>query len=327
MERDFSEGVPGHVTQNLVDEVLGSASIPLPPHLVAHDHVDPEDEGRLPTTGTPESVFGHVGALSALPSLPLRRTETHRRDDRVALGLQPAQGVVLVELAVEVDATYLDAGLPRVGEETGYRALTVAPFAEVTEGHRQAKVRLQEVEGGAVIGAVGAPGLLRLNELRMVRVDCFPIVRDVVEVDGDVDGVPRGVGLGLKAECAGQRALSTAQIEMFENPAGVTVRSPSTGMSPRSGDGQALGRGPKNQVGDISADPRGKWVGESRGEKRSEPEVRLAPHPSISKGTPSPSVPMGRRVFLSEANSLGRGLTAAAAGIGVHTESSAAFPP
>jgi hypothetical protein len=46
-------------------------------------------------------------------------------------------------------------------------------------------------EGGVVEGAVGAPGLLRQNELRLVRADRLAVVGNVVEVNGDIHGSVR----------------------------------------------------------------------------------------------------------------------------------------
>ena len=42
--------------------------------------------------------------------------------------------------------------------------MVVASLAEVAQGDSEPEVREEKVEGGVVVGAVGAPGLLRLNE-------------------------------------------------------------------------------------------------------------------------------------------------------------------
>jgi hypothetical protein len=97
------------MADHLVDEIPGSASVPLPPLLVAPDHVDPKGERRFPALRDSERGLGDRGALTMLPLLALAGSEAHRGDDGVSLGLEPAQGFVFVELPVEVETTNLDA--------------------------------------------------------------------------------------------------------------------------------------------------------------------------------------------------------------------------
>jgi hypothetical protein len=61
------------------------------------------------------------------------------------------------------------------------------PLAEVAESDGEPEVRDEKVEGGVVVGPVGAPFLLGLDELRAIGIDRLAVVRDVVEVDGDID--------------------------------------------------------------------------------------------------------------------------------------------
>ena len=175
-----------------------------------------------------------------------------------------------------------------------------------------------------MVGAMGAPRLLRLNELRMSRVDRFAVVRNVVEIDGHIDRVPRDMGSGELPERPGERPLGAAEIEEGQKTTGVAVRGPSTAAGTSVGDGGALGGGAEHEIDEVSPSSCREGMGEGRGDQWVQPEVRLTAHLSICEG-PTTGVSVGRGVFLSGTSSHRCGRKTAAAAVVVHTPSSAVF--
>lgn len=199
----------------------------------------------------------------------------------------------------------------------------MAPLAEVTEGHREPKVREKEVDGGVVIGAVGTSGLLGLDELGVLRVDRLAVVGDVVEVESDIDRVSGDVRSSLLAERAGHRALGPPKVEMFEQASGVTVGCSAARVRSGSCDGRALGGGPEHEIGEVATGSHGERVRQGGEEDGAKPPVCLTTHVAVGEEPTASTGPMRRWVFLSVTNSPDCGLTTAAAAILVHTDSSA----
>src|SRR4029077_13299803 len=155
-EGDGPKGVIRHVTDHLVDQLLGSALVPLLAHLVANNDVDPEGKGFPLPLRVSEGVLRDVGSLATLPLLALTGAQAHRGDDRVSLSLEPAQGLVLVELPVEVEAPDLDPGAARLREHAPHPPLAVAALAEIAKGHGEPEIGEEEIESGIVVGPMSA---------------------------------------------------------------------------------------------------------------------------------------------------------------------------
>ena len=293
VERDVADRRVDHMADHLVDEILRPVSVPLLPRLVAHHHMDPEANGLPLPPRVSKGVLGDVGALAALPALPLTRAQAHRGDHRVSLRLQSAQRGMLVELPVEVEAADLNATPTGIGEGPEDRSVTVPSLREEPHGDGEPKVRKEEVEGGVVVGAMGAPRLLRLNELRMSRVDRFAVVRNVVEIDGHIDRVPRDMGSGELPERPGERPLGAAEIEEGQKTTGVAVRGPSTAAGTSVGDGGALGGGAEHEIDEVSPSSCREGMGEGRGDQWDQPEVHQQADLSRGEG-PQTGVWVGR---------------------------------
>ena len=238
-------------------------------------------------------MLGDVGALAALPALPLTRAQAHRGDHCVAVGLQAAQRGILVELPVEVEAADLNATPTGIGEGSEDRSMAVPSLREEPHGDGEPEVRKQEIEGGVVVGAVSAPRLLRLNELRMLRVDRLAVVGDIVEIDGHIDRVPWDVGSGELSKRPSERPLGAPEVEEGQETTGEAVRGPSTAAGTSMGDGGTLGGSAEHEISEVSPSPGREGMGEGRGDQWDQPEVRLTAHLSICEG-PTTGVSVGR---------------------------------
>jgi len=214
----------------------------------------------------------------------------------------------------------LDADTTSLREQAGHRPLSVAALAEIAEGDGEPKVREEKVERGVVVGAMSASGLLRLNELRMVRIDRLSVVGDIVEVDGDIHGAVREEGMGLFSKSPGDGALGAPEVELSEKSAAMASGRTPSGVGAGSGHGRAASRRSEDQIGGVPTDRRREGASQSGGQQGSQPEMRLAAHLTSREHPPS-ATPVGRWVFLSMGCSLSGRKTGAAA-CGPHTNPS-----
>lgn len=173
------------------------------------------------------------------------------------------------------------------------------------------------------MSSVSASLLLRPNILAALRIERLAVVRPIREVDGDIDRFLGDEGPDLSTERHRDGALGPTEGKVTEKPSGGAVRMPLTTLGPGSVDGGALSGRSKEEIGSVPGRGGPEAPREGALQEWKQPGQRGGTDPTVRE---PPWGRSGRRVFLSEANSVLCGLTTVAAALGVHTESSAASP-
>jgi hypothetical protein len=314
-----------HLAEHRVDEVLTAVLAPLPAHLVANHDVDRHLEGSVARPRPLQRMRGRVGALAALPLLPLTGPQAQGDHGGELLRLQPREDGVVVEPAIEEDRLELTTGHAEVveGRPDGGESAAI-PRVE-PEGGDEPVVGEEDREGGEAVGAVGAPLLLGLHDLSASRVLGSAIVRSVVEVDGDIDRLRRKAPSDLPSKTESDGLLDATEFEVTEEPSGRSVGVASTALGAGAVDRSSKDGGSEQKVGGIEEGRGAKRPAEGALQEGEEPGKGGLTDLSIDQSPRSPSGPAERRVFLSAASSSGRGLTTAAAAFVPHTPTSAVF--
>ena len=207
-------------------------------------------------------VEGRKDLIVVIPTADIHGPMATRCREEVFKG----QHIVFVESGGHPDKFFNMARNTNIGERPENGSVAMTALGEEPGRDGEPKVREEEVEGSVVVGAVGAPGLLRLNELRVLGVDRLAVVGDVVEVDGDIHGTLRDAGSGEFPKRPGECALRKPEVESREEAPGVSIRGPPATAGTGVGDGGMFRGRSEDQVGQVSASSRGEGMGQGRGE-------------------------------------------------------------
>ena len=167
--------------------------------------------------------------------------------------------------------------------------------------------------------------LLGLHHLAASRVLGSAVVRSVVEVDGDIDGLLRDVGTDLPTEAEGEGPLRSTEAEVSEEPAGGAVGVPPSALGSGAMDGGAEHGGAEEEVGGVTDGGGAERSMEGALQERQQPDEGRGADLAVGEGPRSPTGPAERRVFVSVVGSLRCGRKTAAAACRRHTDSSAVF--
>src|SRR5579871_2311546 len=314
-----------HLPEHGVDEILAAVAVPLLPHLVADHDVDRHLEGRVSSARSLQGVGGRVGSLPTLPPLALAGAEAERDHRRDPLRLEPREDRIVVEASVEEDGAELPArhlevvkGQPNGGE--GSAAPRVEP-----KRRDEAEAGEEDGEGSEPVGAVSAPFLLGLHHLASTGVLGLTVVRSVVEVDGDIDGLLRDVGADLSTEAEGDGPLRSTEAEVSEEPSGGAVGVSPTALGSGAMDGGAEHAGAEKEIGGVTDGGGTERSTEGALQERKQPDEGRGANLAVGEGPRPPAGPAERWVFVSVVGSLRCGRKTAAAACWRHTDSSAVF--
>ena len=212
----------------------------------------------------------------------------------IPCAFQPREDRPIVEAPIEEDGAELPAHHLKVAERL-LDGEERAPVPRVEpERSDEPVVGEEDREGGEAVGPMGAPLLLRFHDLAATCVLGSTIVRSVVEVDGDIDGVLRDMVADLFAQGEREGASGPPKAEMSEEPAGGAVGAPPSALGTGPMDGGAKDRRPQQEVGRVA--DRGGAEGPAQGalQEREEPEEGGRADLSVREGPRPPTRPARR---------------------------------